>query len=260
MEKNRDIFVTSTRLRMYGISANRETIEKNADFIKCLDTILTWEEIERTRRKRELFAKKSGVKNLSLMASFDWNWPEKIDREQILELFSLHFIKENQNIVLIGNNGVGKSMIAKNLVKTAADSGQPALFVECSKLLDEMLESQKIIGLEKALAKYLKPKLLAIDELGYMSLSQEHADLLFQLIHRRTEEKSTIITTNIVFQDWPTMFPNTSTVTAIVDRLIERCEVIQIIGNSYRQKRHKEQTEANQARRALGKNTPKQKV
>jgi DNA replication protein DnaC len=253
METKRDIFITSTRLRLYGIPANREIIEKSNELINCVNSILCWEEVERSRRKRELFAKKSGVKNVSVMASFDWNWPEKIDREQILELFSLHFIKEIQNIVLIGNNGVGKSMIAKNLVKTAADEGIPSLFVECSKLLDEMLEAQKILGLEKALAKYVKPKLLAIDELGYMSLSQEHADLLFQLIHRRAEEKSTIITTNIVFQDWPSMFPSTSTVTAIVDRLIERCEVIQIIGNSYRQKRHKEQTEANQARRAIGK-------
>jgi DNA replication protein DnaC len=230
----------ANQLRMYSISKKWETIEKIPELLKHVKQILTWEEDERLRRKLELLVKKNGIKTVEHIATFDWQWPKKINREQIEDFFSLKFLSENVNIILIGPNGVGKSMIAKNLVQTASEQGFSAMFTESSVLLDDLIKQATISGLERALQRYVKPKLLAIDEIGYLSYDSRHADLLFQLINRRTQNSSTIITTNKVFSEWPSVFPNAACVTALIDRLIERCEVCKIEGASFRGKRFQE--------------------
>jgi DNA replication protein DnaC len=239
----------ANQLRIYSIAAQLEIIQKHPELLSHVEQILHWEEEERKKRKLALLVKKNGLKSISPMATFDWSWPKKINREQIEDFFSLTFMMENVNIILIGPNGVGKSMIAKNLVQTASQRGFSALFAESSKMLDELITQTKIIGLEKSLQKYVKPKLLAIDEIGYLAYDHRHADLLFQLITRRSKNSSTIITTNRPFAEWSSVFPNAPCVTALVDRLIERCEVCKIDGNSFRAKRFQEREAERQLKR-----------
>ena len=194
----------------------------------------------RQQRSLARYVKSNGIVDMEPMANFDWDWPKKIDRDQIEELFNLDFLGERANVVLVGSAGIGKTMIAKNLVDHASRRGQAALFVESSRLMADLVSETTRRGLEQALARYTKPKLLAIDELGYLSYDARFADLLFQLIHRRTKQASTIITTNRSFAEWPSVFPNAASVTALVDRVIERCEVVHIEGESYRGKRFAE--------------------
>ena len=230
----------ANKLRIFSIDAQWENIEKLPELLNNVTKILHWEEEERRRRHLDLLARKNGLKKFDMMSGFDWLWPKKIDKEQIEDFFSLRFMVENVNIVLIGPNGVGKSMIAQNLVYSASQQGYSSLFVESARMLDDLITQTTNVGLERALQRYVKPKLLAIDEVGYLAYDSRHADLLFQLMNRRTKNSSTIITTNRPFAEWPSVFPNAASVTALVDRLIERCEVSKIDGDSYRAKRFKE--------------------
>jgi DNA replication protein DnaC len=227
----------ASALHIHSVAANWQTIIKNPEHEKLLQMLIEWEETERNRRKLELLVKRNGVIDLDPIANFDWSWPKKIDREQVEDLFSLSFIEEKVNVVLIGSAGLGKTMIAKNLVDLASRKGLPSLFIESSKLMGELVPETTRRGLEAALAKYTKPKLLAIDELGYLAYDTRFADLLFQLIQRRAKNSSTIITTNRAFYEWNDVFPNAASVTALIDRIVERCEVIKIEGDSFRQKR-----------------------
>jgi DNA replication protein DnaC len=239
----------ANQLRIYSIASQWETIQKKPELLNYVTQILTWEEEERKRRRLELLVRKNGLKSLESMAIFDWKWPKKINREQIEDFFSLKFMLENVNIILIGPNGVGKSMIAQNLVHTASQQGYSALFTESANMLDELIKQATHLGLERALQRYVKPKLLAIDEIGYLSYDTRHADLLFQLMNRRSKNSSTIITTNRPFAEWSSVVPNAACVTALVDRLIERCEVCKIEGDSFRGRRFQER----EAKRQLNK-------
>lgn len=235
-----NIITIANKFRIYSIAAQWERIEKSPSLSSAISQLLIWEDEERKRRRFDLLMRKNGLKKLDFMANFDWKWPTKIDKEQIEDFFSLKFMIENVNIVLIGANGLGKTMIAQNLIHAASSQGHSALFVESARMLDDLITQTKNVGLERALLRYVKPKLLAIDEVGYLAYDTRHADLLFQLMNRRTENSSTIITTNRPFAEWPSVFPNAASVTALVDRLIERCEVAKIEGASYRAKKFKE--------------------
>lgn len=243
----------ANQLRIYSIARQWENIQKKPEFLNHVTQIIAWEEEERTRRKLELLIRKNGLKLVPPITTFDWQWPKKINREQIEDFFSLKFMLENSNIIFIGPKGVGKSMLAKNLVQAASQQGYSSLFTESSIMLDDLITQATNLGLERALQRYVKPKLLAIDEIGYLAYDTRHADLLFQLINRRAKNSSTIITTNRPFAEWPSVFPNAACVTALIDRLIERCEVCKIEGDSFRAKRFQER----EAERQLNKKSKK---
>ncbi len=215
---------------------------------------------ERQRRRLNLYLRKASLKNLTPMTEFDWGWPKKLNRNLVEELFTLDFIKDCGNVVLVGPNGVGKTMLAMNLVEQAAQKGIHAKFVECSTLLSTLVKESTTVGLEKALQSFVKPKLLAIDEVGYLSFDSRHADLLFQLIHKRTQQSSTIITTNKSFGEWREVFPNAASLTALIDRLLERAEVVLIEGNSYRVKRFEERAKAKKLKREGKPQLPEKQV
>jgi DNA replication protein DnaC len=248
----------ANQLRIYSIAAYWDEIKKIPKLMEHIEQILSWEEEEKKRRQLDLLVRKNGLKKFDFMAEFDWKWPKKINREQIEDFFSLKFIIEKSNIVLIGPNGVGKTMIAQNLVHTASQQGYSALFVESSRMLNDLIIQTTNSGLEKALQRYVKPKVLAIDEVGYLAYDSRHADLLFQLMQRRSKNSSTIVTTNRSYSEWPSVFPNAACVTALIDRLIEQCEVSKIEGDSYRAKRFQEKEMARQSARKRNTHYPKQ--
>jgi DNA replication protein DnaC len=153
---------------------------------------------------------------------------------------SLQFLADASSVVLFGPNGVGKSMIAANLAHQAVLQGHTALFTTAGQMLSELAALDSDSALRRRLQHYAAPDVLLIDEVGYLSYSNRHADMLFELVSRRYLHKSTVVTTNRRFGDWGEVFPNAACVVSLVDRLMHRAEVIRIDGESYRQKEAEE--------------------
>ncbi|WP_216644559.1 ATP-binding protein [Candidatus Thiodictyon syntrophicum] len=177
------------------------------------------------------------------LADFDWQWPTHCDRPAIDDLMGLRFLAETANIILVGPNGVGKSMIARNIAHQALLAGHTVLFTSAGHLLNELAGADGDHALRHRLTVYARPRLLVIDEVGYLSYSNRHADLLFEIVSRRYEAKSTLITTNRPFAEWGEVFPNAACVVSLVDRLVHHAEIITIQGESYRLKEAKERAE-----------------
>lgn len=186
-----------------------------------------------------LNASKVNSRKWRSIADFDWSWPTKIDRAAVERLFELHFLSEPANAVFLGPSSVGKSMLARNLAFHAVMKGYQTLFVEASALLSDLENIDSPRLLSARLKYYARPKLLVIDELGYLSSSSRAGDLLFQLINQRYEKVATVITTNVNFKDWGTIFPQVACVSAMLERLLHRAEIISIEGASYRMKEAK---------------------
>ena len=139
-------------------------------------------------------------------------------------------------MIFMGPAGVGKTMIAKNLVFQAVMKGHTGLCVDASKMLTDLGDQETSRALERRLTKYLRPTVLLIDELGYLSHTNRAADLMFQVVSRRYERAATIITTNSPFKDWGKLFPSAGCVSVMIDRLTHRAEILVIEGESYRMK------------------------
>jgi len=205
--------------------------------------LVEWEEAERTRRSLERRLRDARIGRFKPLADFDWKWPTRCDRGAIEGLMSLEFIAEAANVVLVGPNGVGKSMTVKNVAHQALIRGHTVRFTTAGELLGDLAALDSDTALRRRLRHYAAPDLLVIDEIGYLSYSNRHADLLFELVSRRYEAKSTVVTTNKAFSDWSEVFPNAACVVSLVDRLIHHSEVISIEGESYRLKEAKERSE-----------------
>jgi DNA replication protein DnaC len=236
-------------LKLHGLLAHWDEVMD----APWLGPLIRWEEAERARRglQRRLSAARLG--RFKPLADFDWNWPKQCDRQAIEELMQLGFLEEAANAVLVGPNGVGKSTIARNIAHQAVLAGHSVLFTNAAAMLNELAAQDGDNALRRRLALYARPRLLVIDEIGYLSYSNRHADLLFEIVSRRYEEKSTIITTNKPFAEWNQVFPNASCVVSLVDRLVHHAEIIPIEGESYRLKEAKEQSEKRRQKRTAAK-------
>ena len=244
----------ASRLGLIGLLANWEEVSQQP----WLATLLEYEERERGRRSLERRLKNAKLGQFKLMADFDWAWPTEIDRELVNELFELQFISEAANVVLVGSNGVGKTMIAKNLAYQAILRGYTARYITASELLNDLAAQQSGSALTRRLRHYSQPHILLIDELGYLAASSEHADLLYEVVTRRYQNKPIILTTNKVFQEWNEVFPNVACLVTLVDRLVHKSEILKIDGESYRLKEAQERTAEKKARRSPKKpKTPK---
>lgn len=235
-------------LRLHGLLAHWPESATAA----WVEPLLQWEEDERSRRSLKRRLQDAHIGRFKPLCDFDWHWPRRCDRAAVEALMSLDFLKESANAVLLGPNGVGKSMLAKNLAHQALIHGHTVLFTTAGQLLGDLAALDSDSALRRRLRHYAAPDLLAIDEVGYLSYSNRHADLLFELISRRYETKSTLVTTNRPFAEWSEVFPNAACVVSLVDRLVHNAEVIAIDGDSYRLKEAKERSEqrAKQRRKA----------
>ena len=174
---------------------------------------------------------------LKTLDQFDWGWPKKINRPQIQNLFRLRFIEDNANVTFIANVGLGKSHLSIALGYTACLRGYSVLFTTAVDVINSLSAAQAHGNLKRELRKYLQPRLLIVDELGYLPIDKHGADLLFQVISQRYERGAIIITTNRVYKHWPEIFNNDSTLTsALLDRLLHHAETALIEGKSFRMK------------------------
>lgn len=223
-------------LGLWGLLAHWDEVKDTPWLLPLVE----WEEQERQHRSLERRIQNSLIGRLKPMADFDWDWPQQIDRVQVEDLFTFRFIEELANVILIGPNGIGKSMIAQNLAYQALLRGHTVLFTSAAKMLGDLVTQDSSTALQRRLGRYCRPHVLVVDEVGYLSYDNRHADLLFEVVTRRYTDKPTIITTNKSFADWNDVFPNAACVVTLVDRLVHRSEIVEIKGESYRLKEAKE--------------------
>jgi DNA replication protein DnaC len=210
-----------------------------------LETLVQAELDQRAQRHLERRLRAARLGRFKSMTDWEWDWPKQIHRATVDRVFTLDFIAKGENIILVGNQGLGKTMLAKNLLHQAVLAGHSALFITASDLLLDLNGQETSRALERRFRAYTRPRVLAIDEIGYLSYDAHAADLLFQIITRRYEERSIVVTTNRVFRDWNTVFPNASCAVALVDRLTHHSEILPIEGESYRRR----EAEARQKKR-----------
>lgn len=240
----------ASNLRLHGLLAHWGELSSDAQAIQRVTQWLQWEHDERGRRSLERRVRDAHLGSFKPLADFDWSWPTQIDRAAIEELMTLQFMADATNVILVGGNGLGKSMCACNLGYQAVLAGHTVLFATAGHLLGELAALDSDSALRRRLRHYAAPDLLLIDEVGYLSYSNRHADLLFELISRRYQSKSTVVTTNKAFAEWGEVFPNAACVVSLVDRLVHRAEVVRIEGESYRAKEAQERMAARAKRRS----------
>jgi DNA replication protein DnaC len=215
---------------------------------QMLEQLVQSEAAERSRRSLERRLRLSGIKSFKPMADFDWAWPTKIERDVIERALTLDFLQEGRNLVLVGTNGLGKTMIAQNIGHAAVMAGSSVLFRSAPALLEE-LHRQSPEGRRRKLRGYAGVGLLCIDEVGYLSFDDKAADLLYEVINRRYERKSVIVTTNRPFKEWNEVFPNATCIATLLDRLLHHADVTVIEGDSYRVRESQQETAARRRRK-----------
>jgi DNA replication protein DnaC len=174
---------------------------------------------------------------LKTLEQFHWDWPKKINRLQIQNLFRLEFLTQKANVIFLGTVGLGKSHLATALGYAACQESHTVLFANAIDAINHLSAAQKKSALKIELRKYLRPELLILDEIGYLPIDQHGADLLFQIISQRYERGSIVLTTNKPFKQWASIFNNDSTAaSAVLDRLLHHADLVVLEGPSYRMK------------------------
>jgi len=230
----------AAEIKLYGLLANWHQL--NETQLSWLIIWFSWEIAERKKRGLERRLRSAKIGKFKPLMDFDWQWPDKIDQQSIAALMQLDFINDATNIIFLGSNGVGKTTIAQNLAYQTALQGHSILFTSAANMLNDLAALDGDMALKRRLKYYAQPKLLVIDEVGYLSYSNRHADLLFEIVNRRYEKVSTIVTTNRPFSEWGEVFPNAACVVSLIDRLIHHSEFLSIEGGSYRMKEAKERS------------------
>jgi DNA replication protein DnaC len=198
-----------------------------------LEELAQRELADRAQRNLQRLLAQARLGRFRPMADFDWNWPKKIDRALIERALSLEFMHSGRNLILLGANGLGKTMIAKNIALAAVQAGQRVLFRTASEILTDLACDSPQLRRRK-FNSYARPALLCIDEVGYLSYDAAAADLLYEVVNRRYERCSILITSNRAFKTWNEVFPNATCIATLLDRLTHHADITTIEGQSYR--------------------------
>jgi DNA replication protein DnaC len=217
---------------------------KNWTSLQTIDHLFDLELEQRRKNKIERCFNQSKLYEKPTVDQFDFNFhsSRKKQKNRILNLMDLEFIKQPKDVILIGNPGVGKSYLAKCIAYAATQAGIKTLFTTAMDMINHLIAAEADHSLLKKLHYYQTQEILVIDEIGYLSLGSQGSNLFFQIISARHEKKATSITTNRPFAQWGEIFDNTTVATAIADRLVYNSEVLILEGSSYR-KRIKDKAE-----------------
>ena len=224
-------------LKEHFRSAAAEAATNHWSHLDYLDRLIEGEALARQDRAMARRIKAARFPVLKTLEAFRWDWPKKINRLQIQDLFRLRFIEEKTNVIFLGLVGLGKTHLATALGYRACEQGHSVLFANAIDVINTLNAAQIHGTLQAELKRYLTPALLVLDELGYLPVDQRGADLLFQVLSQRYERGSIVLTSNKAFKQWPSIFNGDSTVTsAVLDRLLHHSETVIIEGSSYRMK------------------------
>jgi DNA replication protein DnaC len=233
-------------LRVLGFRAARDSLralleqlsKARASPVETCEKLVA---LERRERESHNLARRTRLATLGAhkaLDAFDWNHPKSIDRALYEELLGMDFIDRSENVLFRGQSGVGKTMLAQNLGLTALADGYSVRFTTLAGVLADLLKQESLPAYERRLRRYVRPDLLIIDELGYVPCDSRSADLLYNIISRRHEKVSTVLTTNLAFKQWGTVFPGAACVAALVDRFAQHLNVIDIDADSWRQNKN----------------------
>lgn len=213
-----------------------ETSRSNMNFIDGFK-LYTDKIVEKKRNNVIIHSvKMAGFPRITTLQEFDFSYQPTINESQINDFASLRFLEKKENIIFYGNSGVGKTHLATAIGVIAARNRDSTYFIKCSQLMNDLHKAHLEGKINEKLKKLGSYKLLIIDELGYLPINKEDSKLFFQLIDRRYEKFSTIITTNINFSQWDEIFGDVIIANAIIDRILHHSHVVTIKGKSYRLK------------------------
>ncbi len=210
--------------------------QARASPIETCEKLVTLEQRERASRNLHRRTQRASLGRFKTLERFDWNHPKAIDKNLFESLLGLDFIERAENVLLRGSSGLGKTTLAQNLGLAALEKGFSVRFSTLTAALADLLKQESLPAFERRLRHYTQPDLLILDEIGYLPCDSRSADLLYNIISRRHEAGSTVITTNLPFKQWGTLFPGAACVAALVDRFVQHCHVLDIDGASWRQK------------------------
>jgi DNA replication protein DnaC len=216
----------------------KHAAKHNLSYEKFLEQLIDEELGAKDKRIIERRVREAKFPSIATLDQYDFSHPKKIDKKLILALFDLKFIARKEWVVFLGSSGLGKTHLAKALGYAACGQGHRVLFTKTAHVVSSLQAAQSDNSQEKMLKCFTKPDLLILDEAGFLPLDQGQANLLFQVVSDRYEygRGATVITTNLAFKDWGRIFHDSVLAQAAVDRIIHRCQVVKIEGDSYRGK------------------------
>ncbi|MFQ2629223.1 IS21-like element ISAeme17 family helper ATPase IstB [Aeromonas caviae] len=237
------LMTLSQALRLEGIAAQWSTLaqkaaNEEASFADYLEWLLHAEQTLRTERTRQTLLKLATLPVVKTLEQYDFGFASGAPRSQLQELASLAFIERSENIVLLGPSGVGKTHLAIALAYRALMAGIKTRFISAADLMLQLQAAQRQERLNAYFSRVVMgPRLLVIDEIGYLPFGREEANLFFNVIAKRYEKGSLILTSNLPFSQWASTFADDQTLTAaMLDRLLHHAHIVQISGESYRLK------------------------
>ena len=216
-----------------------EAIQEKIGYKDFLIKLIQVEEEGKKKRLSERLRLKAGFDFIKTLDDVEYNFNDSINYQKIKELGTLSFIERNENIIIIGPPGVGKTMLATGRGINACNEGKTVMFINAKELMDKLSDAVKKDTLKQTLKALNKVQLLIIDELSYLKMDKEKESIFFQVIRQRYEKSSLIITTNLPLSRWDEVFTGQLAATAILDRLVHHCHILSITGDSFRVKGEK---------------------
>ena len=227
---------------------------------EAIEALLSAQIELRNNRRLQAAMRSSRLPAVKTLEGFDFSFQPSIRREQIESLHELGFVERKENVIFLGPPGVGKTHLAISLAIAAAQSGRRVYYGTLSDLITSLEEAQTAGKLQQRLKVLTHPALLVVDEIGYLPVSRTGAMLFFQLMARRYETASTVLTSNKGFEEWGEIFGDEVMAAALIDRLLHHCHIVSIRGNSYRMRHHTELYQALQPPgREMGDDQPRRK-
>jgi len=236
---NETLQMSLHKLRLSGLSHSldvrlEEAAGNGLNHVEFLELILQDELMVRKNRRIERRTKAARFRDQKTLEDFDWSFNSTIKKKTFYELATGHFIEDARNILLVGPPGTGKSHLMQALGMAVIKQGQVVYYRSVFDVVRDFLEDEALGGIEKVLRRYLKPDLLLIDDMGMKRLPKRSGEYLMEIIHRRHETRSTIMTSNRPVEDWGKLVSDVPTATAILDRFLQHADIITITGKSYR--------------------------
>lgn len=215
---------------------NRYALEKQISYLEFLELLVEDETVKRQANGYQSRLKESRLDTQKILDSYDLTYQPGLDRRQLSDLASCRFIEQRSNAIFMGKPGVGKTHLANAIGLEAVKRGKRVLFVHTNEMVERLFASRADGSYATTLQRFLKPDLLILDELGFKKMPQNSMEDFFEIVRRRYETGSMIITTNRNFEDWGNLFGDRVIASAIIDRIVHHATIVKLNGNSYRVK------------------------